>query len=119
MTMKYMLMIYTDENCWSEGERERCMETSKAICHELQTKGQFVSAAPLHPVSLATSVRVRNDRRVITDGPFAETVEQLGGYFVIDVANLDEALAIAAACPGQKRGPSKCARFSNSTACRN
>lgn len=102
--MKYMLLVYNNENVWTEGEREQCMLESTQLCHELHAKGQFVAASPLHSISLATSVRVRGQRREITDGPFAETTEQLGGYYVIDVADLDEAIEIAARIPGAKRG---------------
>lgn len=89
--MKYMLLVYSDENTWTEGEREACMVESAQLCHELNAKGQYLAASPLHYVATATSVRVRNNKRLVTDGPFAETTEQLGGYFLIDVANLDEA----------------------------
>lgn len=102
--MKYMLLIYTDEHAWTESEREKCFADSTTLCHELQTQGSFVAAAPLHPVAAATSVRVREGKRMLTDGPFAETTEQLGGYFVVDVENLDEAIAIAATIPGAKKG---------------
>lgn len=102
--MKYMLLVYSDENGWAEGEREACMRESSALCHELHAKGQYVAASPLEPVSLATSVRLREGKRLITDGPFAETTEQLGGYYLIDVANLDEAIAIAARIPPAKKG---------------
>ncbi|MCA9007447.1 MAG: YciI family protein, partial [Planctomycetaceae bacterium] len=77
--MKYMLLIYSEEGNWTEEERSTCMEKSTQICHELNEKGQFLAASPLHPVSTATSVRIREDRRIVTDGPFAETTEQLGG----------------------------------------
>lgn len=102
--MKYMLLAYSDENAWTEDERMRCMEESTELCHELQAKGQYIDASPLHPVSTATSLRMRNERREITDGPFAETREQLGGYFLIDVKNLDEAMAFAARLPSAKKG---------------
>ena len=102
--MKYMLLIYSDEKAWSEGERAECMAESAQICHELSAKGQFVAASPLHSVTTATSLRIRNGKRVITDGPFAETTEQLGGYYIIDVTNLDEALALASRLPPAKKG---------------
>lgn len=102
--MKYMLLAYSDENAWTEDERMRCMEESTELCHELQAKGQYIDASPLHPVSTATSLRIRNQRSEITDGPFAETREQLGGYFLIDVKNLDEAMAFAARLPSAKKG---------------
>lgn len=102
--MKYMLLIYSDEKLWSEGERAECMAESTAICHELQAKGQFLGASPLHSITAATSLRIRNGKKLITDGPFAETSEQLGGYYIIDVKNLDEALAIASRLPPAKKG---------------
>jgi len=79
--MKYMLLIYGEEGNWTEEERSACMEESMQICHELNDKGQYLASSPLHLVSTATSVRVREDRRIVTDGPFAETTEQLGGYY--------------------------------------
>src|SRR5579884_3683193 len=88
--MKYMLLIYTDEKAWAEGEREKCFAESTQLTHELHAKKQYLGAAPLHPVAAATSVRVRDGRRLVTDGPFAETHEQLGGFFLIEAADLDE-----------------------------
>lgn len=102
--MKYMLLVYTNENDWAEGERESCMAESTKITHELHAKGQFLGASPLHPVATATSVRIRDGKRFVTDGPFAETHEQLGGFFLIDAANLDEAIAIASRIPGARKG---------------
>jgi hypothetical protein len=102
--MKYMLLIYTDEKAWTEGEREKCFAESTQLTHELHARGQYRGAAPLHPVTLATSVRVRDGKRLVTDGPFAETREQLGGFFLIEAANLDEAIAIAARIPGARKG---------------
>lgn len=102
--MKYMLLVYGSETEWTEDEREVCMSESMALCHELNRKGQFLAASPLHSVATATSVRVRQGKRLITDGPFAETAEQLGGYYIVDVENLDEAIAIAGRIPGAKKG---------------
>ena len=102
--MKYMLLIYSDEQDWTEEERAKCMDESSQICHELNERGQFLGASPLHPVALATSVRVRGGKRLVTDGPFAETTEQLGGYFLIDAKDLDEAIAIAGRIPGARKG---------------
>ena len=104
MIMKYMLLVYGAEDVWTQAEREQCMQDSIALCHELQAKGQYLGASPLHSVTTATSVRIREGKRLITDGPFAETAEQLGGYFLIEVANLDQALAVAARIPGGKKG---------------
>lgn len=97
--MKYMLLVYSDEDIWAEDERERCMAESVRYCHELAESGKYIAASPLQYVATATSVRVREGKRLVTDGPFAETVEQLGGYFLVDAANLDEAIDIAARIP--------------------
>ena len=102
--MKYMLLVYTDEKAWAEGEREKCIAESTQLTHELHAKGRYLGASPLHPVTMATSVRVRDGKRLVTDGPFAETREQLGGYFLLDVEHLDEAIAIAARIPGARKG---------------
>lgn len=102
--MRYMLLIYADENVWTEPERQACYEESTQVCHQLQSKGKFYGASPLQPVATATSVRVRDGRRMVTDGPFAETREQLGGYFLIDAKDLDEAIEIAGRIPGARKG---------------
>ncbi|QEG40899.1 YciI family protein [Roseimaritima ulvae] len=102
--MKYMLLIYGEEDSWTEDERQACMIESMAISRELQSQSKLLASAPLHSVDTATSVRVREGRRQITDGPFAETTEQLGGYYVLDVEDLDEAIAIAARLPPAKKG---------------
>jgi hypothetical protein len=77
--MKYMLLIYGDEGCWTEEERKACMVESMAIGDQLAAQGKYIASAPLHSVATATSVRVQDGKRIITDGPFAETTEQLGG----------------------------------------
>lgn len=102
--MKDMLLVYSDENAWNESEREQCYAESTQLAQQLYEKGQYLGASPLHPVTTATSVRVREGKQVITDGPFAETYEQLGGYYLIDVKDLDEAIAIAGQIPGVKIG---------------
>ena len=102
--MKYMLLIYSSEQLWTDDERTACLVESTALCHELHAKGQFRSASPLHPVAMATSVRIREGQRLVTTGPFAETTEQFGGFFMIDVANLDEAITIASRIPSAKKG---------------
>jgi hypothetical protein len=102
--MKYMLLIYSNEADWTEEERNDCMRDSVALCHELAEKKQFVAASPLQPVALATSVKIREGQRLVTDGPFAETYEQLGGYFIVDVPHLDEAIALASRIPSAKKG---------------
>lgn len=102
--MKYMLLIYTDENGWTESEREHCYAESTQLTHDLDARGKFLGASPLHPVSTATSIRVRDGKRIVTDGPFAETREQLGGYFLIEAQDLDEAIDIAGRIPGARKG---------------
>lgn len=102
--MKYMLLIYTDEKGWTEAEREKCFAESTQLTHELHAKKQYLGAAPLQPVALATSVRVRDGKRLVTDGPFAETREQLGGFFLIEAADLDEVIGIASRIPGARKG---------------
>jgi hypothetical protein len=103
-SMKYMLLIYTDEKSWTESEREQCFAESTKLTHELHKQGKYLGASPLQPVATATSVRVRNGKRQITDGPFTETREQLGGFFLIEATNLDEAIDIAGRIPGAKKG---------------
>jgi hypothetical protein len=102
--MKYMLLIYLEENAMSEAERADCYVESAQLAQQLHADGQFLSTAPLHPVATATSVQVRDGKRLVTDGPFAETREQLGGFFLIDARNLDEAIGIAARIPGARVG---------------
>jgi len=102
--MKYMLLIYSDENVWTEEEREHCYVESTELTHDLNARGQYLGASPLQSVSTATSVRVRGGKRQVTDGPFAETREQLGGFFLIEAADLNEAISIAARVPGARKG---------------
>ena len=102
--MKYMLLIYMGENAMNESEREHCYKESTQFAHELHSNGRYLAANPLQPVATATSVRIRDGKRHVTDGPFAETREQLGGYFLIDAKDLDEAIGIAARIPGAKVG---------------
>src|SRR5919205_1091379 len=102
--MKYMLLIYGDEQALSETERKDCYAESTQLAHDIKSSGQYVSANPLHPTSMATSVRVRDGKRLVTDGPFAETREQLGGYYLIEAKDLDEAIGIAARVPMARKG---------------
>lgn len=102
--MKYMLLIYATEDAYADGERERCYAESTQLTHDLHARGQYVAAAPLQPVATATSVRVREGKSLVTDGPFAETREQLGGYFLVDAKDLNEAISIAARIPGARKG---------------
>jgi hypothetical protein len=102
--MKYMLLIYADEQAGSQTARQECYEESTQLAHQLKSNGQYVAASPLQPTSTATSVRVRDGRPLVTDGPFAETREQLGGYFMVNAKDLDEAIGIAARIPGARWG---------------
>lgn len=102
--MKYMLLIYSNEAAWTPEERACCMEKSTEICHELAAEGKYLASSPLESVTTATSVRVRDNNRQVTTGPFAETTEQLGGFYLIDVENLDEAIAIASRIPPAQKG---------------
>ena len=102
--MKYMLLVYLDEQALSDSEREKCYVESAQLTQDLHASGNYVAASPLHPTATATSVRVRSGKRLVTDGPFAETREQLGGYYLIEAPNLDEAMSIAERIPGAKFG---------------
>lgn len=102
--MKYMLLIYGAEDAWTDTEREQCFAESTELTHDLNAKGQYLGASPLQSVTLATSVRVRNGKSIVTDGPFAETREQLGGYFMVEARDLNEAINIAARIPGARKG---------------
>jgi hypothetical protein len=102
--MKYMLLIYLQEDALSESERQKCYRESAEYANELHAKGQYIAASPLRPTSSATSVRAREGKRLVTDGPFAETREQLGGFFMVDVNNLDEAIDIASRIPAGRGG---------------
>jgi hypothetical protein len=102
--VKYMLLIYADEKAWTEAERQQCYGESTQLAHSLKANGQFLATSPLQPVSTATTVQVRDGKRLVTDGPFAETREQLGGFFMVDAKNLDEAIDIAGLIPGARKG---------------
>lgn len=102
--MKYMLLVYMPENAMTGEEREQCYAESTQLCHDLQARGQFLAASPLQPIATATSVRLRDGKRLVTDGPFAETREALGGYFLIDAKDLDQAIGIAGKIPAARKG---------------
>jgi hypothetical protein len=102
--MKYLLLIYA-----TEADRQHCQANNGPaeaikLAHDLSAEGKFLGASPLQPVALATSVRVRDGKRLVTDGPFAETYEQLGGYFLVDAHDLDDAINIAARILAAMRG---------------
>lgn len=105
--MKYMLLCYDDESAWrnaGQAEHAAAMQEAVALTHELHRRGQFVAASPLQPTETAKCVRIRDGKRIVTDGPFAETREILGGYYVIDVERPEEAIEIASRHPGMRFG---------------
>jgi len=103
--VQYMLLIYLNESgAPTEAQRAKCYEDSAAFARHLHAQGKYILSAPLHPTSTATSVRAVDGKRLVTDGPFAETREQLGGFFLIDAANLDEAIDIARRTPAGQFG---------------
>ena len=99
-----MLLIYSAENAITDAERQNCYVESTDLTHELNSRGQFLSASPLQPVATATTVRIREGKRLVTDGPFAETREHLGGYFMVDAKDLNEAISIASRIPAARFG---------------
>ena len=102
--MKYMLLIYLDEKALSEPDRDKCYVESAQYAQKLNVSGKYLTAAPLHPTTTATSIRTRDGKTLVTDGPFAETREQLGGFFLVDAKDLDEAISIASAIPAGRWG---------------
>ena len=105
--MQYLLLIYGDETAWDNASPEavgQMMEEYTEFTEWLRDSGAMVAGEALEPTNQATTVRVRDGQTLTTDGPFAETKEQLGGYFVIEAANLDDAIAAAARIPGAKDG---------------
>ena len=105
--MKYMLLIYQDEKVWasqSKDEQEKVFGEYMAYTEELKKLGKLVAGDALEPTATATTVRVRSGKSVHKDGPFAETKEQLGGYYIIEAKDLDDALAWAAKIPDARSG---------------
>lgn len=102
--MKYILLIYQDENSQRKPHGEECAREAHGLTQELTARGQYLASAPLHPTSTATSVRIRDGKRLVTDGPFAETHEQLGGFYLIDTPTLDEAIDVAGRISGAATG---------------
>ncbi len=105
--MKYLCLVYVEEktlNALSQDERVALSDESMAYCDGLQKQGQLLAASPLHPVDTATTVRVRAGKTSTTDGPFAETKEQLGGFLMIDVRDLNDAIRVAAQFPAARFG---------------
>jgi len=102
-----MLLVHHDEEAFrrrSEADRQHMLQESVQLAQQLYASGQYLSAAPLHPTSATTCVRLRDGKRLVTDGPFAETREQIAGYFLINAKDLDEAIGIAAQIPGARIG---------------
>ena len=102
--MKYMLLIYMAEDAMTEPERQACFVESAGLARELHAAGKFIAASPLKSIKTATSVRMHEGKRLVTDGPFAETREALGGFYLIDAKDLDEAIGLAARIPPAKKG---------------
>ena len=105
--MKYLLLMYADESIgsnWSEEERQAAAKTWAAFRKEMSASGVLISSNGVAPDTSATTIRVRNDKTMITDGPFAETHEQLGGFYIVDVKDLDEAINVAARIPPACKG---------------
>lgn len=105
--MKYMLLIHDSEKVWStlsQDEQQQIMADYRRFSEEIKATGQYLAGSQLQPTSAATSVRVRNGKRVVTDGPFAETREQLGGYYLVDAKDLDEAIGLAERLPSARLG---------------
>ena len=105
--MKYILLVHHDEESFRkrpEAERQQMLQESVQLAQQLNSSGHYLSAAPLHPSSETVCVRVRDGKPLLTDGPFAETREQLGGYFLINARDKEEAIRIAARIPGARIG---------------
>ena len=105
--MRYVLLCYDDARAWQEAGQEAlraAMDEAVGLCHQLHQQGQYVIASPLQPVTTAACVRVRDGQPIVTDRPFAETREHLGGFCLIDAKNLDEAIGIAGRHPGARLG---------------
>ena len=104
--MKYILLIHHEET-FDEDERRDLLAESVQLANQLDEKGQYLDAAPLQPISKTISVKVRDGKRLVTDGPFTETREQIGGYFLIDAGDINEAIDIAGRIPGARIGTVK------------
>lgn len=105
--MKYMLLIYHDEQAWdqsTEADHQQTYGEYRRLIQELKSSGQYLAGDQLQPTTTATGVRERDGKQIVTDGPFAETREQLAGYFLIDAKDLDEAISIAGRIPSARTG---------------
>ena len=105
--MKFILLVHHDETAFekmSEKTKKGLLAESIGLCHQLDAKGEYVHASPVHPAATAAIVRVREGKPIVTDGPFIETREQMAGYFLIEAKDRDEAVAIAGRVPGARIG---------------
>ncbi|HSF19438.1 MAG TPA: YciI family protein [Vicinamibacteria bacterium] len=105
--MKYMMLIYDEEQGWdklSQTEQQQIMARYRQFTQQIQSSGHYLAGSQLHPTSAATSVRLRDGKRLVTDGPFAETREQLGGYYLVEAKDLDEAIGLAERIPSAAMG---------------
>jgi hypothetical protein len=105
--MKYLLLVHHNEDMFKsmpEGTRKDMLAESIQLCHQLDSKGQYVHASPLQPEATGTIVRVRDSKPMVSDGPFMETKEQLAGYFLVDAESQEEAIRIAERVPGARIG---------------
>ena len=102
--MRYLVLIYTDEQVTRQSTTGEMSQAYRAFTQDVMARGLMEGGEALQPVSTATTVRVRNGERLVVDGPFAETKEQLGGFYLLNCKNLDEAIECAAAIPGAQIG---------------
>ena len=103
--MKYLVLLYSEPGAWPPDEHKVALEESIALCHEMHARGQYCGAAPLQPPSTATSVRVREGKRIVSDGPYAETKEQIGGFLLLEARDMNQAIELMSKHPGVKAGP--------------
>jgi hypothetical protein len=105
--MKYLLLIYGEEGAWahmSEAEQGQIFQDYMDYTNGINKSGHYISGEALQPIATATTVRVKNGKTLTTDGPFAETREQLGGFYMVEAKDLDEAIELAARIPGSRHG---------------
>ncbi|MDQ8201399.1 YciI family protein [Pelagicoccus sp. SDUM812003] len=102
--MKYLILLHAEEGAWSPEDYKAALAESIKLCHELASEDVFLGAHPLQAPETGAVVRVREGKRFVSDGPYAETKEYLGGYFLVDVPSMEEAIEIAARIPGSHRG---------------
>jgi len=105
--MKYLLLIYEKEADWAaipEAEKGKLFQEYGDYSRRIRKSGNYIAGEALQPISTATTVRVKNGKTLTTDGPFAETREQLGGFYMVEAKDLDEAIALAAGIPGARTG---------------